>query len=432
MNNVTAHMIYGVLQHEPDKLSPWRVRGTPLGGGAAPSQLPDTEDVNAAMATAGQMAAFFPATQAEPDTNADTDAVVSAPLPTSAVQAKAADGPNQQNSDSRQDSKAQQNKKNGTATAAASAAAGSEEEDQAAAATVAQRYRADDVPQVKSMQTKEGSDAKKPAPAAATAALAGADVPQQVSDGAAARHTAQGREEAGGMQQEEEVQAPKAAGRGKGKGRASVSTKASVDDDEEEEIGKVKAKRGRGSAGAGARGGSRGRAMKAPGQGAAAKDPLPTSAADSDVADMDVDTVKPKVIGMSRTQEIHLPVPSNILLFCLVNKPCQTKVCLELRAQRCASLKALDAHLFFCSLPRTSQVKNPCGPQQTLIWQYVDNLPAAAGRGGEEQKAKVSKQGGQPGSGGQQGEQAPEGQSRCPGSGGSTAARSRGAGCRRG
>ena len=36
--------------------------------------------------------------------------------------------------------------------------------------------------------------------------------------------------------------------------------------------------------------------------------------------------------------------------------------------------------------------------QQTLIWQHVDNLPAVAGRGGEEQKAKVSRQRGQPSS----------------------------------
>ncbi len=311
-----SHERCGVLQHEPDKLSPWRVRGTPLGGGPAPSQLPDTEDVNAAMAAAGQMAAFFPATQAEPDTHADTDAVVSGPLPTSAVQAKVADGRNQQNSDSWQDSKAQQNKKNGTTTAAASAAAGSEEEEQATAATAAQRFRADDVTQVKSMQTKKGSDAKRPAPAAATAALAGGDIPQQGSDGAAAQHTAQGREEEGSLQQEKEVQAPKAAGRGRGrgKGRASVSTRASVDANEEEEAGKRKAKRGRGSAGAGARGGSRGKGRKAAGQGAAAKGPLPTTAADSDVTDMDIDPEKPKVIDVSRRQTYILCILFNVML----------------------------------------------------------------------------------------------------------------------
>ncbi len=292
------------------------MRGTPLGGGAAPSQIPDSEEVNAAMAAAGQMAAFFPATQAEPDTHADTDAVVSAPLPTSAVQAKAADGHNQQNSDSCQDGKAQHNNENGITTAAASAAAGSEGQ-QATAAKAAQHLRADDGAEVKSMQTKRGSDAKRPAPAAATAAFAGADVPGQVSDGAAAQHIAPGREEAGGMQQEEEVQAPKAAGRGKGKGRASVGTRASVDDDEEEEAGKRKAKRGRGSASTAARGGSRGRGRKAPGQGAAAKGPLPTSAADSDVTDMDFDTEKPKVIGVSCTLKIQFvySVQYTIVLF---------------------------------------------------------------------------------------------------------------------
>ena len=304
-----SHERCGVLQHETDKLSPWRVRGTPLGGGAGPSQLPDSEEVNAAMAAAGQMAAFFPSTQAEPDTDADTDANVSGPLPTSA-----GDG-NQQNSDNCQDSKAQHINENGTTTAAASAAAGSEAE-HATAAKAAQRFSADDVAQVKSMPRKEGTDAKRPAPAAATAALAGADIPRQVSDGAAAQHIAQGQEEGGGMQQEEEVQAPRAAGRGrgKGKGRASVSTRASVD---EEEAGKRKAKQGRGSAGA--RGGSRGRGRKASGQGAAAKGPLPTSAADSDVTEMDIDTEKAKVFDVSRRQTYILFILFNVLLVWLVD-----------------------------------------------------------------------------------------------------------------
>ncbi|KAL0023275.1 hypothetical protein WJX77_002228 [Trebouxia sp. C0004] len=259
------------IMHEPDKLSPWRVRGTPLGGGAAPSQLPDSEEVNAAMAAAGQMAAFFPATQAEPDTDADTDAVVSAPLPTSAGQAKPAD-------------------------------AGSKGE-QATAAKAAQRFSADDAAQVENMQRKKGSDAKRPAPAAATAALAGDTVlPWQVSDGPATPHTAQAQEEGGGMQQEEEIQVPRAAGRGIGKRRASVSTRASVDD-EEEEAGKRKAKQGRGSAGAGARGGSRVRGRKASGQGAAAKGLSPASAADSDVTDRNVDTEKAKAVAVKSKRQ---------------------------------------------------------------------------------------------------------------------------------
>ena len=340
-----SHDHCAVLQHEPDKLSPWRVRGTPLGGGAPPSQLPDSEEVNAAMAAAGQMAAFFPATQVQPDINADTDAVVSAPLPTSAVQPKAADGDHQQNSDSCQDSKAQQNNEKDPTTAAASAAA-SEAEEQVTAATAAQHLSADDVAQVKSMQTKKGSDAKRPAPAAATAAQAGADIPGQVSDEAATHHPAQGHQEAGRPQQEEEVQAPKAAGRGRGKekGRASVGTRASVDDDEEEQAGKVKAKRGRGSAGAGARGGSRGRGMKVSGRGAGAKGPLHTSAADSNMTNMDIDTEKAKVSDVPCRQRYTLCILFNALsvsCLMLINKPCQTFACLNLRVQRLTSLKAL-------------------------------------------------------------------------------------------
>jgi len=398
-----SHERCGVLQHEPDKLSPWRVRGTPLGGGAAPSQLPDTEDVNAAMAAAGQMAAFFPATQAEPDTHADTDAVVSAPLPTSAVQAKAADGHSRQNRDNRQDSKAQQNKKNGTTTAAASAAAGSEEEEQATAAKAAQGFRADDQAQIRSMQTKKGSDAETHAPAAATAALAGADVPQQGSDGTAAQHTAQDQEEEGSLQQEEEVQAPIAAarrGRGKGKGRASVSARASVDDDEEEEAGKRKAKRGRGSAGPGARGGSRGR--RAPGQGAAAKAPLPTSAAESDVTDMDVDTEKPKVIGFSCTQKSIFCLFSSVY-DCLFGQQAMPNRCMlgvestaQYKPQGFGMLNTSSSGLF--QRFTVQQLTHWSTSQQTLIWQHIDDLPAVVGRGSEEQEAKVSRQGGQPSS----------------------------------
>lgn len=392
-----SHERYGVLQHEPDKLSPWRVRGTPLGGGAAASQLPDTEDVNAAMAAAGHMAAFFSATQAEPDTHADTDVVVSGPLPTSAVQAKAADGHNPQNSDGCPDSKAQQNKKNDTMTAAASAAAGSGEKEQATAAKAAQRLCAEDVAQVKSMQTKKGSDAKEPA------TLAGADIPP-VSDGAAAQHMAQSQEEGGSLQQEEEIQAPKAAGngRGKGKGRGSVSTKASADDGEEEEAGKRKARRGRGSAGAGVRGGSRGR--KASGQGPAAKGPLPTSAADSDVTDMDITTEKPKVIDVCR-QTYILCILFDVLLVCLagIDKHAMPNICMSelestalYKPQGFGMLNTSSSSLF-----QQLAVQQPTywpTTQQTLIWQHVDDLPAAAGRGSEEQEAKISRQGGQPSS----------------------------------
>ena len=58
-----------MVQHGAGKPTPWHVRGTPLGHGSAagPSQVPNSEDINAAMAAAGDLAAFFPSTQAEPE-----------------------------------------------------------------------------------------------------------------------------------------------------------------------------------------------------------------------------------------------------------------------------------------------------------------------------------------------------------------------------
>lgn len=65
-----------MVQHGAGKPTPWRVRGTPLGVGPAggPSQLPNSEDINAAMAAAGDLAAFFPSTQAEQEVDASLDA----------------------------------------------------------------------------------------------------------------------------------------------------------------------------------------------------------------------------------------------------------------------------------------------------------------------------------------------------------------------
>ena len=61
-----------MVQHGAGKPTPWCVRGTPLGVGpaAGPSQVPNSEDINAAMAAAGDLAAFFPSTQAEPELDA--------------------------------------------------------------------------------------------------------------------------------------------------------------------------------------------------------------------------------------------------------------------------------------------------------------------------------------------------------------------------
>ena len=148
------------MQHEPDKQSPWRTRGTPLGGGPGPSQLPDSEDVSAAMAAAGQMAAFFPSTQAEPD----TDGKGPVPSPPSAVQADVA-------VTTHQDSKCNQDigarlggeRAIGTAAAVDDTAAGREEEEGQPAAA-AQPHKVDN---------------------------ADADVPGKRRRAAAAAHTAQ-------------------------------------------------------------------------------------------------------------------------------------------------------------------------------------------------------------------------------------------------
>lgn len=70
-----------VVQHGAGKPSPWRVRGAPLGVGPGPSQAPDSEDISAAMAAAGNLAAFFPSTQAEPEADASTAAVNTAGAP---------------------------------------------------------------------------------------------------------------------------------------------------------------------------------------------------------------------------------------------------------------------------------------------------------------------------------------------------------------
>ena len=74
-----------MVQHGAGKPTPWRVRGIPLGVGSAagPSQLPNSEDINAAMAAAGDLAAFFPSTQAEPEVDASVDAPSAAGLSSS-------------------------------------------------------------------------------------------------------------------------------------------------------------------------------------------------------------------------------------------------------------------------------------------------------------------------------------------------------------
>ena len=75
------HILRVCLQHGTGKPSPWRVRGAPPlrvspGPGPGPSQAPDSEDINAAMAAAGDLAAFFPSTQAEPEADASNAAAV--------------------------------------------------------------------------------------------------------------------------------------------------------------------------------------------------------------------------------------------------------------------------------------------------------------------------------------------------------------------
>lgn len=74
-----------MMQHGAGKPTPWRVRGIPLGTGSAagPSQLPNSEDINAAMAAAGDLAAFFPSTQAEPEVDASLNAPNTAGLSSS-------------------------------------------------------------------------------------------------------------------------------------------------------------------------------------------------------------------------------------------------------------------------------------------------------------------------------------------------------------
>ena len=79
-------MLYLWVQHGAGKPTPWRVRGTPLGvcPAAGPSQVPNSEDINAAMAAAGDLAAFFPSTQAEPEVDASAAAHSTAEPPSSA------------------------------------------------------------------------------------------------------------------------------------------------------------------------------------------------------------------------------------------------------------------------------------------------------------------------------------------------------------
>lgn len=74
-----------VVQHAAGKPTPWRVRGTPLGVGPAggPSQLPNSEDINAAMAAAGDLAACFPSTQAEQEVVASVAAHTTVEPPSS-------------------------------------------------------------------------------------------------------------------------------------------------------------------------------------------------------------------------------------------------------------------------------------------------------------------------------------------------------------
>lgn len=74
-----------MVQHGAGKPTPWRARGTPLGVGPAggPSQLPNSEDINAAMAAAGDLAACFPSTQAEQEVAASVAAHTTVEPPSS-------------------------------------------------------------------------------------------------------------------------------------------------------------------------------------------------------------------------------------------------------------------------------------------------------------------------------------------------------------
>lgn len=283
------------MQHEPDKQSPWRTRGTPLGGGPGPSQLPDSEDVSAAMAAAGQMAAFFPSTQAEPD----TDGKAPVPSPPPAAQADVA-------VTTRQDSKCSQvgkarpvgEKAKGTAAAVEDAATGAEEEGQPAAA--AQQHKADSADADVAVKRRRGSDREAVTAAGATAASHSA---QKETDEAVIQNSSKGQEghkakasNSGKLPEEEEEKAPQAAGRGRKKGVSNRSTGF-----EDEEQGTSKAGRGRGR---GRRSvGPAGRGRKGSNHGAAAKGPQ-TAAVKDNVVDMDVDTEQSKVL----TRQIVLPV----------------------------------------------------------------------------------------------------------------------------
>lgn len=257
------------VQHERDKQSPWRVRGIPVGGGAGPSQAPDSEDVNAAMAGAGDLAAFFPSTQADADTTAHSPV----DLPSTAADADAA-------------GKTDQDSKAGTDVPAAVHGAGAKREP----ACAAQAHQAGRTPAKTHSQAK--SKSRGPSPAAAPAAAGqqptGASIVRDSDD--------EGQQPAGsGVElQEEEAKTSWASGRDKGLGKTSNGTDAG--DGEEGAKGKGKAGRGRGGRGSQApmgRGSSRGR--KGGSQGTAAK--RPKAAIDDDVTAMDVDAEQPKVLA---------------------------------------------------------------------------------------------------------------------------------------
>lgn len=171
------------MQHGVGKASPWRVKGTPLGPGFGPSQAPDSEDINAAMAAVGDLAACFPSTQAEPDANAAAvTADPTAPADHNQAQADAEPGQAQQ-STAEPDSADQHEDAAAAASGSRHATSASADTAQPEAATGAHSRHLDSAPQgsdadqganpdepEKAADLKKGSKRKQPsAPASADA-----------------------------------------------------------------------------------------------------------------------------------------------------------------------------------------------------------------------------------------------------------------------
>ena len=266
------------LQHEADSVSPWRVRGTPLGAGPGPSQAPDSEDINAAMAAAGDMAAFFPSTQLEPEAEQPIVADSSAKLPSSSDAV----------------GNLGQNNKAGS-----QASSGDSQNYQVPAAAQAEEALSNQIP---------------------AAARRGAYKAQQVDASLAAKN--EGNDHVEGLktaksshelQAEQEVAPQKAAV--KGKGRPKVNMHAA--DDEKKDKAKGSAGRGQSGQSAGGRGGRQGTGRKGIGRRTAKKS---AAAEVADVTAMDLDEGEPKVADSSHdanyctkhvTQEVALESSSS-------------------------------------------------------------------------------------------------------------------------